>query len=417
MCTFPGSALIYKDLTMTREDFVKLYEKNLSGRCSPEELRLLELYEDEFQLKDLAWDPVTMGDKVLTEAALYGAIKTGIEAPLQTARIRTLRRTWLAAAVMLPLIVAGIWWWSQSHKGGEELARQHSPANDIRPGGDKAILTLANGSTIVLDSAGNGVLTQQGELAIVKTAHGQLAYTKRTSDEITEDNGSAGTSGEVLSYNTVATPRGGQYSVILPDGSKAWLNAASSLRFPTAFRGKERRVELTGEAYFEITKSATMPFKVAVMSNAATDRADAAEIEVLGTSFNVMAYQDEPMINTTLIEGSVKVSKAGQSLLLKPGEQVIINPANALAKEAQVDVDATTAWKDGRFEFRGNIKSIMRQIARWYDVDVKYAGNVSDKSFAGAISRTADVAETLKILELTGSIHFTIEKRTITVTP
>jgi ferric-dicitrate binding protein FerR (iron transport regulator) len=396
---------------MTKDDFIKLYEKNLSGDCTPDEKKMLEEYEDDFSLAASPWDPALMGEKEVTGDIMYAHIQAGMKTQGQQARTKRIvlnRIRLAAAAILLPLILGGIYLWSR-HSPGTENAMAGSLKerfkNDVPPGGDKAILTLANGSSIALDSSGKGLLARQGNASVVKTNNGQLSYVVDHAVEAP------------VTYNTISTPRGGQYEVVLPDGSKAWLNAASSLRFPTAFTGRERRVELTGEGYFEIAKDAARPFRVAITAPAGVAGAGAPEIEVLGTEFNIMAYGDEPSVNTTLVNGSVKLKEAGKAWLLKPGQQARLQTDGAVDMDEAADVDAVTAWKNGRFEFSGNIKGIMRQIARWYDVDVQYEGNVSDKAFGGTISRTANVSEILKVFELTGSIHFRIDGKMITVEP
>jgi ferric-dicitrate binding protein FerR (iron transport regulator) len=211
---------------------------------------------------------------------------------------------------------------------------------------------------------------------------------------------------EVL-YNTVSTPRGGQYQLTLSDGSKVWLNASSSLRFPTAFPGTERRVEITGEAYFEVAGNESKPFVV--------DIAGKGEVEVLGTQFNINAYEDEPAIKTTLLEGKVKVSESNgsQSSVLKPGQQAQL--ANGIRVMDNVDMEEIMAWKTGWFYFdRQELPAIMRQVSRWYDVDVRYEGRISKKSFSGIVGRDNDIKDVLKIMENAG-IRFRIEGSSITV--
>ncbi|MGN6542610.1 MAG: FecR family protein [Ginsengibacter sp.] len=270
-----------------------------------------------------------------------------------------------------------------------------SPANDVAPGGNKAILTLANGTSIILDSAANGTLTTQGNSKILKL-NGMLSY-----------NTLKNKSSEVL-YNTISTPRGGQYELMLSDGSKVWLNAASSLRFSASFVGKERKVELLGEAYFEVAKNAAMPFKVKVHG---------MEVEVLGTHFNINSYDNESMIRTTLLEGSVKIDKNNSSSLLKPGQQAQMNKAGEIKIINNVDVEEAIAWKEGKFQFdKADIHDIMRQLARWYDVDVEYKGTVSSH-FGGTISRDVNLSQVLNMLHLTGEVNFQIQDKKVLVMP
>lgn len=283
--------------------------------------------------------------------------------------------------------------------------------NDVAPGGNKAVLTLADGSEIILDNAQNGALSQQGNTKILKLDAGQLSY---------KTDGTK-TNGEVL-YNTIATPRGGQYQIILPDGSTVWLNAASSLRFPTAFVGKQRTVELTGEAYFEVKPLSPptggeqkMPFIVHVNTPSGDGGMD---VQVLGTHFNVMAYTEEDAVRTTLLEGAVKVTKGAAVGLLKPGQQAKLNKTAGNIKISEADVEEVMAWKNGLFLFNNEgIKTIMRQISRWYDVDISFEGNIPDKNFTGQISRNNNLSQVLKMLELTKEAHFKITGKNITVMP
>ncbi|MBD1366615.1 FecR family protein [Mucilaginibacter sp. ZT4R22] len=270
------------------------------------------------------------------------------------------------------------------------------PAHDALPGGNKAILTLANGKTIVLDNAQNGTLAKQGATIVKKTADGQLLYNAAA---IADNN-------PTPSINTIVTPRGGQYQIILPDGTKVWLNAASSLRFPTFFTGKTREVNITGEAYFEVAKNPAMPFKV---------KTNRAEIEVLGTHFNIMAYDDEATMKTTLLEGAVNIKSGSFNARLKPGQQAQIT-ANGQSKVVDdVDVDDETAWKNGIFQFRdAGIDMILRQASRWYDVDVVYKGKIPHREFNGRIARNVKASELLNMLEYTG-VKLKIEGKNIIV--
>jgi transmembrane sensor len=266
---------------------------------------------------------------------------------------------------------------------------------------------------IVLDSAANGALSQQGKTIVLKKQDGQLIYQS-------QHNGNQ----DAVAWNTISTPRGGQYQVVLPDGTKVWLNAVSSLRFPAGFTGKERIVELTGEAYFEVKpltpkgENEKMPFVVKIV----TPDGNGAQIKVLGTHFNINAYDDEPMIKTTLLEGSVKVSAIGnrQSAMLKPGEQVSISQSSQLSQPIPVqtaDIEEAVAWKEGRFVFNeASVETVMREIARWYDVEIVYAGKVPAEKFEGEIPRNSNIQEVFKILELS-NVHCKIEGRKITVLP
>ncbi|WP_221392448.1 FecR family protein [Dyadobacter sp. NIV53] len=303
----------------------------------------------------------------------------------------------IAAAAIL-IMAIGLYWWSGS--GGKARIAQTKPeilVTDVMPGGNKAVLTLGDGSSIILDSAKNGNLASQGNTSITKSGTGELVYK------------ASGEASNTIVFNTVATPKGGQYHIVLPDGSRVWLNAASSLKFPTSFTGKDRRVEITGEVYFEVAHNARMPFIV---------KAYETEVEVLGTHFNMNAYPDEKRMKTTLLEGAVKVSKGNQSAVLSPGQQAdILNMNNNIRVLNNVDTDKEMAWKNGYFQFEDeNLESIMRQVSRWYDVEVNYEGNPGKEHFTGRLPRNANVSKVFKILSLSG-IKFRIEGKTIIVTP
>jgi transmembrane sensor len=316
---------------------------------------------------------------------------------------------WLRiAAAIIILISAGAYFFNRNTSGGitkNDIVKAvpvQELRNDVLPGGNKAILTLANGSQIILDSAANGLLAQQGNTEVVKLANGQLVYKE-----------AGGKAAEVL-YNTMGTPRGGQYRLILPDGSKVWLNAVSSIRYPTAFIGKERTVEITGEAYFEIAKDKSRPFKVLVGS---TSTNGGMEVAVLGTHFNINAYSDEPVIKTTLLEGSVKVTRDTRSTVIRPGEQTQLNSTGALKVIRDADVEEALAWKDGLFEFNdADLQGILRQLMRWYDVDVEYQGVIPHRYFTAVISRDKTLTGVLEILKLSG-VEYKLEGKKLIVTP
>jgi transmembrane sensor len=330
-------------------------------------------------------------------------------------RLFSMARVGVAAAVVLMLGGGVIYWVTGKRRAGGQapgpVASSHYKT-DIAPGGNKALLTLANGSTIVLDSAQDGTLAQQGTTKIIKLDGGALAYRAatgskgQTTEQTTEQTG----------YNTIATPRGGQYRIILPDGSKVWLNAASSLRFPAAFTGSDRTVELTGEAYFEIVKNAGKPFHVKVATGG--KGGEGMDVEVLGTSFNVMAYANEEKIHTTLLEGKVKVKQGALAENLSPGRQAIVDQTTHVMEVGEGNIDQAVAWKDGLFRFKEtDIRELMRQVERWYDVEVVYRTDRGDQDFTGVVSRNKNVSTLLHMLELTGTVHFKIEGKEIIVLP
>lgn len=286
----------------------------------------------------------------------------------------------------------------ESLRSTEEIVQ-----NDIEAGEDKAILILGDGTKIVLDDAQNGILANQGGNSILKAAEGELIYSF-TEESVKPVDKSA----ELVIYNTIETPKGGKFQVRLPDGSKVWLNAASSLRFPTSFSGTKRQVELKGEAYFEVAHDDSKLFEVNTRNQI---------VQVLGTHFNINAYADEPTVNTTLLEGSVRVSdvRTNISQLLKPGEQ------SQLAERIEIvsvkNTSEAVAWKEGYFQFNeADIETVMRQIERWYDVTVKYEGEIPLYRFGGEIERSLSLLQVLKILEKT-KVHFRLEGREVIVMP
>ena len=382
---------------MNREEYNSLYEKYLAGKCSVNEQVELENYQDSFKLKEQQWDSRTMGNSEEIKQSIQEDLNYSIQEHSKN-RIFKIRAWQSTAAAILILLTAGIYYYQTSSKPIIVKTKIPRFKNDVAPGNNKAILTLDDGSKIDLDDAKTGFLASESNIDIKKTGVGQLEYTAGTQTVKT------------VKYNILSTPLGGEYQLVLPDGSKVWLNSGSTLRFPTAFIGSERIVELKGEAYFDIAKNPKMPFLVRTNN--------AMDIKVLGTQFNVMAYDDEKNINTTLIEGSVEVLKESGKTTLKPGQEAILNKRSGNIKVASADLEQAIAWKNGYFIFYNeNIESIMRKVSRWYNVDIVYQGNLNNKDFVGTISRNKNVSELLKMLELTGAIHFSIDGRRITVMP
>lgn len=309
----------------------------------------------------------------------------------------------ISAAAVLLLAVAGaaFFFIGKKNKVVSNVSVNNSVnhyKNDAAPGGNKAILTLADGTTIILDSVQNGSLAKQGNADILKVDAGKLAY-----------NAANQKNGDVL-FNTITTPRGGQYEVTLADGTVVWLNAASSLHFPTVFSGKERTVELTGEGYFEVAKNKSMPFHVKV---------NGMEVKVTGTHFDVMAYSNEENVKTTLLEGKVTVIPTnGNEQVLQPGRQAIMNNEAHDIRMINADVEQVMAWKNGYFRFKEtNIRDVMKQLERWYDVDVEYRTTRNDQDYTGIMPRMQNASSLLQTLELTGTVHFKIEGKKIIVLP
>ncbi|RFS19230.1 DUF4974 domain-containing protein [Chitinophaga silvatica] len=302
------------------------------------------------------------------------------------------------AAAVLVLGLATIFWKYERKEGlqpGENIPLAKTAP--IAPGKDGAILTLADGSQVVLDSAGNGLVAKQNGASIV-LQNGQLAYNPAGSDH------------GATEYNVVSTPKGRQFRLVLPDGSRVWLNAASSIRYPTAFDNRERRVILQGEAYFEIAANEKVPFKVT------TDKT--TEIEVLGTRFNVNAYTNENAIRTTLLEGAVKLHAFQQAVILKPGQQAAVRPAKAmLTVTDKINTEQVLAWKNGLFDFEDvSIDEVMRQLERWYDIEVVYEKGIPPTRFGGEINKQNTLQDVLQILE-GSNVHFQLNGRKLIVMP
>lgn len=407
---------------MNDPNFEELFQKYLENRCKPEEaekvLRWLEADEQSLEQKEVISRVLSAHpeSEQLISDALQQCLQKRFENTLRIIAEKentgglVKRLAWpryAAAAVLFFIIGSGIFLLLQEKNVNKEVAvtdQKEYTKEVLAPGGNKAILTLADGKQIVLDEAKNGNLADQGNTKVIKL-NGQIAYNESSMAALNGKN-------VAVSYNTITTPRGGQYQLILADGSMVWLNASSSLRFPTSFQGKERRVELSGEGYFEIAKDASKPFTVTIN----TTLGEKNEVEVLGTHFNIMAYNDEGIVKTTLLEGSVKINHNNKIAMLKPGQQAKLQNQSMKVVD-DVDTDEAVAWKNGYFQFTSaNLQQVMRQIARWYDVDISYEGKIPERKFGGKISRDNNASEVLKVLELS-KVKFRIENRKIIVTP
>jgi len=367
--------------------FRALLQKYNQGICTQEEIAWLESWYLQLNEKDKASLSRTELDE--ERSAIWAAVEN------QTHEI-TSTKLWpriAAAASVLLVLGTGLFFYKADQAPSmPKLAKTSIYKNDIAPGGVKATLTLADGRKITLDGAKNGALAQETGITITKAADGQLIYTVSDSK-----------SKNAFAFNTISTPKGGQYQVRLPDGTEVWLNAASSLKFPVSFsNSKQRKVELEGEAYFEVAHNKQQPFIVK------TNRQD---VEVLGTHFDVKSYADEPVTKTTLLEGSVRLNG---STMLKPGQQGL-SKGNSLNVK-QVDVDEELDWKNKQFILNDeDLQVVMRRLARWYDVEVVYEGEPADVQFVGVVSSTRNISGVLKLMERTGKVHFKIEGKKITV--
>jgi ferric-dicitrate binding protein FerR (iron transport regulator) len=388
---------------MLRERLQYLVNRYFNGTCTEQErVELAEWIDaapDDDALKELleeSWNryepdaamPEEMSERILS--SLF------VKEPSRRA-MRPVR-TWhaVAAAAAVTLLAGVAYLFFAPVKQSAAIAEaQPRYRNEVPAGGNRAILTLGDGSVITLDSAANGLLAQQGGVQVMKTANGQLRY-----------EGSGGPQ-DAFSRNTMRTPRGGEYRLTLPDGTKVWLNAASSITFPVAFAGSERAVQITGEVYFEVAHNKAQPFRVTT---------GGMTVEVLGTHFNINAYAGEAAIKTTLLEGAVNVATGTARTLLQPGQQARVSGGGQVTVAPDVDLDEVMAWKNGYFQFNdADMQSVMRQLENWYDVTVTYeGGEAPHRSFGGGIQRSLPLTKVLRILE-ENNVEFKVEGRSITV--
>jgi len=382
----------------------ELARKWQEGTINEAEKELFNQWYHSFD--DTPIEAITTENPAQLKTRLYNNIIQREEIPLpRTWFSKNISYIYAAAAMTLIFSIAGYSFYSRNNVQQKEQAARLAK-NIILPGSNKAVLTLADGSDVILDQTSNGILGSQGNVSIKKSIDGKVSYEAAQNNTYT---------GNAIAYNKIATPRGGQYQVDLADGTKVWLNAASTLKFPVTFSKAQRVVELTGEAYFEVNpepvagnRKVRIPFLVKTRNQV---------VEVLGTHFNVNAYDDEPDIKTTLLKGSVRVvqSAARQSVLLKPGQQSAVAGNIAVA-----DVDASQAieWQKGYFLFDNEtVESMMRKISRWYNIEVEFKGNIRYRKFAGKISKFGNIVQILQVMEKTQVIHFEIEGRRVIVMP
>jgi transmembrane sensor len=390
---------------MNRERIVYLYQSYLDNTSTPDELQELESVlnnpEHEEILKEIVDKSYfniskeqihDMSDSPAREKS-FSHIVTQVQ---NKKPLKLWPRITAAASVLLMLSIGGYFLLHKKQPSGQIAQNQ---IHDIAPGSNKAVLTLANGKVITLTGARNGNLAVQGYTAINKTADGKVMYNADQASPASEK-----VANEVV-YNTLTTPRGGQYHLVLADGTNVWLDAASSITYPVAFIGKDRPVETTGQVYFEVAHNAAKPFKVT---------ANGQTVEVLGTHFNINAYPDEPAIKTTLFEGSIKLTSSTGHAILKPGQQAQINQGRInIVNDA--NMDEAIAWHKGLFEFHdADIQTVMRQLSRWYNVDISYEGKITDRHFSGKLYRNVTALTVADILSYK-KIHFRIEGKQIVV--
>lgn len=377
---------------MNKEQAIELIDKYNEGKASAEEVRLVENW---FARQSEITQQVPQDlDYLNIKQQMWLKIDPQINRPVKlNSNKRRLGFGIAAAAAVLIIAMAAVFFYlNPKDHVAVSLAK-----NDINPGKNKALLTLADGRKISLTDALNGEVAKQAGVLISKNEKGQLVY-QASADVVGK--------GE-SEYNTIEAPKGGQWQVILPDGSKVFLNALSSLKYPVSFSKRERRVELNGEAYFEISHNKNLPFRVI---------AKGQTVEVLGTHFNIMAYNDEPILKTTLLTGSVRVATANESLILKPGEQSQL-AGDKMKVVQDVDLEDVMAWKNGYFKFNESLAAVMAKVSRWYDVEISYETKPDPLfKYTGEISRDKNLSEILNMLEYTGNVHFKIEGRRVIVT-
>lgn len=387
-----------------KNNIYHLIEKYLDGTITPaEEETLMAWYQDHNET-EVEWLSENADEEEEVRARMLQRLQQQVNVPVIPHA--TAKRRWYyiaaAACILVILGVAGFFYYPQRHRPAQPATIARA-TDAIVPGSNKAILMLDNGDEVVLEDTRNGIISQQGKATVNKTDSGSLLY-----------NAVNGNTGSNMVYNTLVTRYGGQYRVTLQDGTNVWLNAGSSLRYPASFPGNERNVWLSGEAYFEVAKDQSRPFYVTVNGASGAPMT----VRVLGTHFNINAYPDEQQHIVTLLEGSVKVGCGKADALLLPGKEAILNRASGKINIKDGDTEAAIAWKNGYFLFDNEkIENIMKQISRWYNVEISYQGDVSGKAIGGSLSRSKNVTEVLSMLELTGTVHFKIEGRRIIVMP
>lgn len=374
---------------MDKHTFILLADRYINGAVTEAEKGLVDAYCD--RLERLPAEELSPEEEAALQQLMYARIMGSINRP----PVRRPKLWYAAAAAAVLAAGAALFLLRPASGPTEPLAQELRFKNDISPNTEKATLTLADGTVVPLGDHPSDTIGKQGGASVVLPTAGALQY-------------QAGSGAEAPVMNTLTTPKGTQFRLILSDGSKVWLNGASSLRFPTGFAGKERVVELQGEAYLEVSKDAEHPFRV---------MAKGMSVDVLGTHFNVNAYDNEPSIRTTLLEGAVRVGRNGQTRTLSPGQQACLMPDGQLTVASDVDMSAVIAWKEGRFKFdEAPITEVMRQVERWYGAEIVYEGAVKHH-FVGSLPRNLPVSRLLEMLELTGRVKFRIDGNKIIVQP
>lgn len=384
---------------MDTNEIKYLIEKYNNLTATPDEKKLVEEWYERIDGAELTQ---TTLENLAVKKQILSQVNTRIQSRA-TAKPKQVKLNygWIfKAAVILIAIMAGtyIYYFNQTNPAHVLTTSAKTNKKTIVPGGNNAVLLLADGSQIILNTTSDGQLTNQSGVEVIKTKSGELLY--RFAGNATA---------KAATINTVSTPRGGQYHLILVDGTEVWLNASSSVKFPTAFVGNERKVEVTGEVYFEVAKNKAKPFIV---------HTNQSDIKVLGTHFNVNTYADEAYERTTLLEGSIEIKRSAKKALLKPGQQAILNAKADDIKVAEIeDTEAVIAWKNGYFQFeKSDLPSVMRQVSRWYNAEVIYNGKIPAKQLSGKIPRSVNVEKLVEMLAYNG-IRCKVEYNQITINP
>jgi len=390
---------------MTKEEAKALILKYNSGLCSDRERELVEDWYSQFAIDEASGLSESDFDQIGVE--MWAGLPDEAKGNAGRGRTVTLWPRIAAAAAVLLVVGLGVFfynYYTNTLRHPDAVQDLGLAGHDLNPGSNKAYLILSNGKRVSLTDAANGAIAKEAGVEITKTADGKVVYAPRHPDpsELRSKYGSGSRTGYSDVLNTIETPKGGQYQVRLPDGSKVWLNAASKLIYPVSFIGRgQREVTLSGEAYFEIAKDKSHPFHVKTLKQ---------DVEVLGTHFNINSYADEPNTRTTLLEGSVKVNDA----ILKPGQQSVL--AGGKIKVVPADLEEAVAWKNGLFRFENaDLPTVMRQIARWYDVDIVYPAQIPAGTFTGEVYRNMTASKVLDGIGFTG-VKFKIEGKKIIIT-
>lgn len=380
---------------MTKEEFLLLFEKHLNGTGTPEELELLENFIDGMELPDNSWE-----DKFGIQSEVYNEIRSRLEVSKQSRLVEMLprRRNWRwlkAAAIALIVASSGLVYVLVKNKS-QNTSNQLAGTTSILPARNTATLTAGNGKKVVLDQVKAGAVLSEDDAAVKKQSDGLLVYNQS----------SAIATGQA-DQNQLSTPKGGVYAVVLSDGTKVWLNSATTLTYPAVFTGNTRSVKLSGEAYFEVAKNKEKPFYVEF---------EHSQIKVLGTHFNISSYNDDATQVVTLIEGAVQVNAGEKQALLKPGQQAVLSGQNKSIAVSDADIDNAMAWRNNVFIFNDEpITEVMKKIARWYNVEIQYDGDFSTDKLGGTFNRNKPIENLLSNISSVDKVHFKIEGRRIIV--